>query len=37
MVLTDPLDRLAEKDITDVTVDDLISALHVPPEEVKLL
>ena len=37
MVLTDPLDRLAEKDITDVTVDDLISALHVTPEEVKLL
>ena len=37
MVLTDPLDRLAEKDITNVTVDDLISALHVTPEEVKLL
>ena len=34
---TDLLDRLAEKDITDVTVDDLVSALHVTPEEVKLL
>ena len=33
----DPLDRLAQKDITDVTVDDLISALHVTPEEVSLL
>ena len=37
MVLTEPLDRLAEKDITNVTVDDLIIALHVTPEEVKLL
>ena len=37
MVLTDPLDRLAEKDITNFMVDDLISALHVTPEEVKLL
>ena len=37
MVLTDPLDRLAEKDITNVTVDYLISALHVTPEKVKLL
>ena len=37
MVLTDPLDRLAEKDITDVTVDDLISALQVTPEEIRLL
>ena len=37
IVLVDPLDTLAQKDITDVTVDDLISALHVTPEEVSLL
>ena len=37
MVLVDPLHRLAQKIITDVMVDDLISALHVTPEDVSLL
>ena len=36
-VLSDPIDKLSHKDISEITVDDLIKALEVTPQEVALI
>ena len=36
-MLSDPIDKLSHKDISEITVDDLIKALEVTPQEVALI